>query len=393
MERVGVLVDTRILQEQAAEIGTQILSLREAAEEAAGESFNLDSPKQVGAVLFETLKLPTLKKKKTGYSTDASVLEELKALHPLPGLMLEYRELAKLKSTYLDALPRMVAADGMVHTSFNQMVTATGRLSSADPNLQNIPIRSELGRRIRTAFVPSAEAINAEEAVFLSADYSQIELRLLAHLSGDEGLIAAFQGGQDFHAATAGNLFGIPIEHVPTGLRSRAKAVNFGIVYGQQAYGLSHSLGIPFQEAQEMIDRYFQAFPRVREYLDETIKEAHSQGWVETLFKRRRYIRELKSSNAKTRSFGERTATNHPMQGSAADIIKLAMNQVSEYLHKERLRSQLILQVHDELDFNAASDEVQVLAREVKRIMEEVVSLKVPLAVEVSQGSNWAVAH
>jgi len=273
------------------------------------------------------------------------------------------------------------------------MVTATGRLSSTDPNLQNIPIRSELGRHARMAFVADAEAIQADSAVFLSADYSQIELRLLAHLSGDQGLIAAFQGGQDFHAATAASLFGLDAQDVPSELRSRAKAVNFGIVYGQQAYGLSQSLGIGFGEAQEMIDRYFAAFPQVRRYLDETVALAHQQGWVSTLFGRRRYIRELGSSNVNTRHFGERTAMNHPMQGSAADIIKLAMNQVQAYLEREGLRSQLILQVHDELDFNAAADEADALGCEVKRIMEGVVELQVPLIAEVSAAPNWALAH
>ncbi|MCL2883010.1 MAG: DNA polymerase I [Coriobacteriia bacterium] len=393
MERSGVRIDTAVLAEQARALGAEIEGLKAAAIQAAGQDFNLDSPKQLGAILFEGLKLPPLKKKKTGYSTDASVLEELRAMHPLPGLMLEYRELAKLKSTYLDALPRLVAGDGRVHTSFNQMVTATGRLSSTDPNLQNIPIRSELGRHVRLAFVADAQAIQAERAVFLSADYSQIELRLLAHLSGDKGLIAAFQGGQDFHAATAANLFGLAVQDVPPELRSRAKAVNFGIVYGQQAYGLSQSLGIGFADAQEMIDRYFAAFPQVRRYLDETVALAHTQGWVSTLFGRRRYIRELGSSNANTRHFGERTAMNHPMQGSAADIIKLAMNQVQAYLEDQGLRSQLILQVHDELDFNAAADEADALKREVKRIMEGVVGLQVPLIAEVSVGPNWAVAH
>jgi DNA polymerase-1 len=367
--------------------------LRKRAEAEAGEEFNLDSPKQLGVILFDKLKLPATKKGRTGFSTGAAVLAELKPLHPLPGIMLEYRELAKLKSTYLDALPQLVATDGHIHTTFNQSVAATGRLSSSDPNLQNIPVRTELGRRIREAFIPDPTCFAQGEAVFLSADYSQIELRLLAHLSGDEGLIEAFAHGADFHAATAARVFGIDVSEVTPRLRSRAKAVNFGIVYGQQAYGLSQSLGVSFSEAGEMINRYFKAYPQVRSYLDSVVEQARDLGWVATMYGRKRHIHELKSSNSNLRSFGERTAMNHPMQGSAADIIKLAMIEISRRLHAEGFESQMILQIHDELDFNCAASEKERLAAMVKEVMENVAQLKVPLLVEVSTGANWALAH
>ncbi|MDR3308279.1 MAG: DNA polymerase I [Coriobacteriales bacterium] len=396
MERLGMNVDTTVLRDLSHSLTQTIDGLRAQAVEAAGEEFNLDSPKQLGAILFEKLKLPTLKKTRTGYSTDAAVLQELAAApssHPLPGLMLEYRELAKLKSTYLDALPSLVASDGHIHTSFNQAVAATGRLSSSDPNLQNIPVRTSLGRQIRTAFVPDPSVFAGKSAVFLGADYSQIELRLLAHLSGDEGLIEAFLSGEDFHAQTAARVFGMPADAVTPQLRSRAKAVNFGIVYGQQAYGLSQSLGVSFQEAQDMIKRYFAAYPQVRHYLDETVEQARRDGFVTTLFGRKRHIHEITSGNANMRAFGERTAMNHPMQGSAADIIKLAMIEVQRRLAAEGLTSQMVLQVHDELDFNCATHEVEQLSALVKDAMEKVVALRVPLTVDISTGPNWAEAH
>jgi DNA polymerase-1 len=393
MERWGMNIDPAILAELNRGIEADLVALHERAIAEAGEEFNLDSPKQLGAILFEKLKLPTIKKTRTGYSTDATVLQEIKGLHPLPGIMLEYRELAKLKSTYLDALPQLIANDHHIHTSYNQAVAATGRLSSSDPNLQNIPVRTEMGRRIRTAFIPDPSVFESGEAMFLAADYSQIELRLLAHLSGDEGLIEAFVEGEDFHASTAARVFGVSVDEVTPQLRSRAKAVNFGIVYGQQAYGLSQSLGVGFQEAQEMIARYFKAYPQVRRYLDETVEEAREQGWVQTMYGRKRHIKELRSSNSNTRGFGERTAMNHPMQGSAADIIKLAMIEVSRRLDAEGLVSQMVLQVHDELDFNCAKHEVEQLSALVKEAMEGVADLRVPLVAEVSVGPNWAQAH
>ncbi|MCL1847146.1 MAG: DNA polymerase I [Coriobacteriia bacterium] len=393
MERWGVNVDPQVLKDLSLGMEQTIATLKAKATAEAGEEFNLDSPKQLGVILFEKLRLPTIKKTRTGYSTDASVLQELIKLHPLPAIMLEYRELAKLKSTYLDALPQLIASDGHIHTSFNQTITATGRLSSSDPNLQNIPVRTELGRQIRTAFIPNPLLFNEKDAIFLSADYSQIELRLLAHLSGDAGLIEAFAEGTDFHAATAARVFGVPLAEMTPQLRSRAKAVNFGIVYGQQAFGLSQSLGVSFAEAQEMIARYFKAYPQVRRYLDDVVAQAHEQGWVATLYGRKRHINELKSSNANLRNYGERTAMNHPMQGSAADIIKLAMIEVQRRLTTEGLVSQMILQVHDELDFNCATSETERLTTLVKETMEGIASLKVPLVVDVTTGPNWALAH
>ena len=301
---------------------------------------------------------------------------------------MEYRELTKLRSTYLDALPKLISErDGRIHTHFNQAVTATGRLSSSDPNLQNIPVRTELGRKIREAFVAP------EGGVFLSADYSQIELRLLAHLSGDEGLIAAFKSGEDFHAHTAAGVFGVAVEDVTPEMRSRAKAVNFGIVYGQQAFGLGQSLHIPMREAQEMIDRYYGAYPGVREYLDRTVAEAHKSGYALTMFGRKRHIPELNSSNVNLKRFGERTAMNHPMQGSAADIIKLAMIRVAQRLEEEDFAARMVLQVHDELDFECPNDEVERLSAMVAEVMDNVVELKVPLIADVQTGPNWAIAH
>ena len=316
------------------------------------------------------------------------MLKELSAEHEAPALVLRYRELAKIKSTYIDTLPRLRAGDGRVHTTFNETVTTTGRLSSSDPNLQNIPVRTEFGRQIRTCFVPLERGER-----FLSADYSQIELRLLAHLSADEHLVDAFCSGADFHASTAARVFGVPVEEVTPELRSRAKAVNFGIVYGQQAFGLSQSLGIPFGEAKEMIDRYFEAYPGVRAYLDDTVARAKESGFAETMFGRKRHIPELKSSNASQRGFGERTAMNHPMQGSAADIIKLAMRQVQDRLMAEGMRARLLVQVHDELDFSVPEDEVERLSALVREIMENVAKLRVPLVVDVQTGANWAEAH
>lgn len=401
MERLGVNIDAEVLNSLSRSFAENIKLLHAQIIEAAGEEFNPDSPKQLGVVLFERLKLPAGKKTRTGYSTDAATLADLKELHPLPALMIEYRELTKLKSTYLDALPRLVSSDGHIHTTFNQAVTATGRLSSSDPNLQNIPVRSELGRQIRAAFIPDDSVFGAlsskleepAKALLLSADYSQIELRLLAHLSEDPGLMDAFRHGQDFHAATAAQVFGVPLDAVTPQLRSRAKAVNFGIVYGQQAYGLSQSLGIAYREADEMIERYFAVYPRVRIFLDELIAQAKDTGWVATMFGRKRHIHELRSGNPNLRGFGERTAMNHPLQGSAADIIKLAMIEVQRRLDSEDYASQMILQVHDELVFNCVATEVERLSKMVAEVMENVVKLRVPVIVDIGTGVNWSLAH
>lgn len=388
MERTGAALDVDHLKALNESTGAEVDRLRAAIYASAGHEFNVDSPKQLSEVLFDELGLTPKKKTRSGYSTNASVLKELTEEHELPGLMLEYREYAKIKSTYIDALPRMRAEDGRVHTSFNEMVTTTGRLSSSDPNLQNIPVRTDFGRQIRTCFVPLGGG-----EVFVSADYSQIELRLLAHLSGDEHLIASFNSGEDFHASTASRVFGVPMDDVTPQMRSRAKAVNFGIVYGQQAYGLSQSLHIPFYEAKEMIDRYFEVHPGVRTYLDDVVVQAHKDGYAVTLFGRRRYIPELKAKNAAQRGFGERTAMNHPMQGTAADIIKLAMRQVQDELVVRDLGTRLMLQVHDELDLSVPESEVEEVSDLLTSVMESVVELSVPLLVDVSAGANWAEAH
>ena len=389
MERNGMHADPEVFARQSAELGTDIDASRAMIYEAAGREFNIDSPMQLSGVLFDELGLPTAGLKKTHrgyYSTNAKVLEDLAQTSDVVAEVLAYREKAKIKSTYLDALPSLIRGDGRIHTSLNQTVTATGRLSSSNPNLQNIPGRSDLGRRVRTAFTC------APGCVFLACDYSQIELRLLAHLSGDPHLVAAFCEGEDFHAETAARVFGVPVSEVTPALRSRAKAVNFGIVYGQQAYGLSQSLKIPRREAQEMIDRYFEAYPGVRAYLDGTVEQAKRDVWVATMYGRKRHVPDIKARNQQVRSFGERTAMNHPMQGTAADIIKLAMIRVDARLREEGLASKLILQIHDELDLEVPQDEVDVVSELVRETMESVVKLRVPLVAEVSVGGNWAEA-
>jgi DNA polymerase-1 len=387
MERVGVGIDCGVLADLSAEAVGAIDGLRAEIHALAGGEFLVDSPKQLAEVLFDKLGLPPQKRTKTGFSTDASVLAALAPAHPIAEKIVAYRELAKLKSTYLDALPRLLGEDGRLHTSFNQTVAATGRLSSSNPNLQNIPVRTEYGRQIRAAFVPAQPG-----DVMLSADYSQIELRILAHLSGDEGLIEAFTSGMDFHLATAARVFGLEPEAVEPGMRARAKAVNFGIVYGQSAHGLADSLKIPRAEAQAMIDRYYAAYPRVRAYLDETIAEAHREGFATTLYGRKRRIPELVSSNFNLRSFGERTAMNHPMQGTAADIMKLAMIEVDRRLRAEDFAARMVLQVHDELVFESPAEEIESLSAMASAAMSGVAELAVPLDVSVASGANWAAA-
>ena len=388
MERTGAAIDVARLAQLGASTGEEIEGLRAQIFELAGQEFNVDSPKQLGHILFEVLGLPARKKTQRGYSTDAKVLKDLAEIHELPALVLRYRELAKIKSTYIDALPRMRAGDGRVHSNFNETVTTTGRLSSSDPNLQNIPVRTQFGRHIRECFVPLEPGCK-----FLSADYSQIELRLLAHLSGDEALVQAFTSGADFHASTASRVFDVPIDQVTPEQRSRAKAVNFGIVYGQQAFGLAQSLDISIAEAKGMIDRYFEVHPGVRAYLDETVERARANGYAQTMFGRKRHIPELRAANGNTRGFGERTAMNHPMQGSAADIIKLAMRQVQERLMEEGFKARLLVQVHDELDFSVPDGEVAALSAMVRDVMEHVAELKVPLLADISAADTWAEAH
>lgn len=390
MERAGMLVDPDRLHSLSEGLATQIAEVERSIRDLAGdEAFNIGSPMQLSHVLFDVMGLPTkgLKKTKRGYySTNAKVLSDLARDHEIVRLILDWREKSKIKSTYLDTLGPLRRGDGRVHTTYNQTITATGRLSSSDPNLQNIPTRSELGRTVKTAFSAG------EGSVFLAVDYSQIELRLLAHLSGDEHLVRAFNEGEDFHAETAARVFGVPVSEVTPDLRSRAKAVNFGIVYGQQAYGLSQSLHISMAEARDMIDRYYEAYPGVRTFLDNVVARAKQTGYAETMYGRRRHIPELKAKNPQLRGFGERTAMNHPMQGTAADIIKIAMARVSRRLEEEGFAAHMILQVHDELDFECPVDEVERLTAMVRDVMEHVVDLRVPLIAEASTGVTWADA-
>lgn len=390
MERAGMLVDPDRLHSLSEGLATQIAEVERSIRDLVGdETFNIGSPMQLSHVLFDVMGLPTkgLKKTKRGYySTNAKVLSDLARDHEIVRLILDWREKSKIKSTYLDTLGPLRRGDGRVHTTYNQTITATGRLSSSDPNLQNIPTRSELGRTVKTAFSAG------EGSVFLAVDYSQIELRLLAHLSGDEHLVRAFNEGEDFHAETAARVFGVPVSEVTPDLRSRAKAVNFGIVYGQQAYGLSQSLHISMAEARDMIDRYYEAYPGVRTFLDNVVARAKQTGYAETMYGRRRHIPELKAKNPQLRGFGERTAMNHPMQGTAADIIKIAMARVSRRLEEEGFAAHMVLQVHDELDFECPVNEVERLTAMVRDVMEHVVDLRVPLIAEASTGVTWADA-
>lgn len=388
MEQTGIKVDTESLAAMAIELGCKVDGLLADIYQIAGEEFNVNSTKQLGVILFEKLRLPVLKKTKTGYSTDAEVLEKLAGEHPLIDKLLEYRLLTKLKSTYLDGLAALVnRASGRVHTSFNQAVTATGRLSSSDPNLQNIPIRTEAGRRIRELFVP-----DAGYDLLLSADYSQIELRILAHMSGDAGLIEAFRTGRDIHTATAAEVFGVSEADVTPLLRSRAKAVNFGIVYGISDYGLSQGIGVSRKEAADYIDSYFARYPGVKRYIDQMIEGARATGYVTTMFGRRRYLPEIHSTNFNQRSFAERTAMNTPIQGTAADVIKKAMVEVYRRLAAAGLRSRVLLQVHDELVLEVAEAELARVTAIVREAMEGTVSLAVPLTTDIKTGKNWAEA-
>ncbi len=384
MEMRGVFVDRARLKEKAAEMSERLAVIEKNIHELAGEKFNINSPRQLAGFLFVTLNLPPVKKSKTGFSTDIEVLEELKERHPSIPEIIKFRKLAKLKSTYLDGLGKLINADGRVHTNFNQTVTATGRLSSSDPNLQNIPVRTDDGKAIRALFVPG-EGYDC----ILSADYSQIELRLLAHMSGDENLIDAFKNRQDIHARTASEVFDVPIEEVTPDLRRKAKAVNFGIIYGMSDYGLSQDLHISRQEAGEYIVRYFERYPGVKEFLDATVAQAHLHGYVMTMFGRRRALYGINSNNFNQRSLAERMAMNTPIQGSAADIIKLAMIRTEENLRG--FDSRVIIQVHDELVVEAKKSELTEVEKILRDSMENVVKLAVPLIVDVHSGENWAL--
>jgi DNA polymerase-1 len=385
MEQAGIAIDPEVLKKMSVEMGKQIEELTRSIFTVAECDFNLNSPRQLGEVLFEKLNLPQPKKlKKSGqYSTAVEILEELAKSYELPRLILDYRQLAKLKSTYIDAIPELIdAKTGRLHTSFNQTGAATGRLSSSNPNLQNIPVRSELGRKIRAAFVPEPGWW------FVSGDYSQVELRIVAHFSEDPGLVDAFTTGEDIHRRTAAEVLGLPREAVTPDQRDRAKAVNFGIVYGQTPFGLAQQLGISNEEAAEFIARYFARYPGVQSYIAGGLRETRDSGITRTMFGRIRQHPEINSKNGLRRSMAERTAINSPIQGTAADIIKLAMIRVADYLKRERLRTRMVLQVHDELIFEVPEDELHVREM-IRELMQGVVQLRVPLTVNLKQGRNW----
>ncbi|MEO0363956.1 MAG: DNA polymerase I [Pseudomonadota bacterium] len=388
MEEQGVLIDRDQLATQSDQLAARMVELESKAHDLAGHEFNLGSPKQLGTILFEELGLPIKRKTAKGApSTAEDVLAELAAEYELPEVILEYRSVSKLKSTYTDKLPALIADDGRVHTSYHQAVAATGRLSSSDPNLQNIPIRTPEGRRIRQAFVP------ADGYRLLAADYSQIELRIMAHLSGDSGLLEAFANDADVHSATAAEVFGMPLDSVTTDQRRSAKAINFGLIYGMSAFGLAKQLNIGRGEAQRYVDTYFERYPGVHDYMERTRKQAHDDGYVETLHGRRLYLPEIRSRNVQRRQYAERSAINAPMQGTAADIIKRAMIDVHTWLHTSRVDARLIMQVHDELVLEVSIDQAEHLMDEVVQRMERASELAVPLKVDASLGANWDEAH
>ncbi|MEY4730541.1 MAG: hypothetical protein RL020_1699, partial [Pseudomonadota bacterium] len=389
IERNGVLLDVKLLETQSRELGEKLIQLEAKAHEEAGQPFNLNSPKQLQEILFEKMKIPVVKKTPGGQpSTDEDVLQQLAQDHPLPKLLLEYRGLAKLKSTYTDKLPRMVNPNtGRVHTNYGQAIAVTGRLASNDPNLQNIPVRTAEGRRIREAFIapPGSQII--------SADYSQIELRIMAHLSGDEGFLKAFAAGEDIHRATAAEIFGVELNDVTSEQRRYAKVINFGLIYGMSAFGLAGNLGIERSAAASYIERYFARYPGVAKYMERTRNEARDQGYVETVFGRRLFLPEIRNSNAQRRQGAERAAINAPMQGTAADLIKLAMIAVDKWLTEKKLNTKLIMQVHDELVLEVPDDEIELVKKELPPLMCNVAKLAVPLLVEAGVGPNWEKAH
>jgi DNA polymerase-1 len=391
MEAEGVRVDTAFLRDYSHLLTTQAIALQDKIHGHAGQSFNVSSPQQVGALLFDHLKLSDKPKKtKTGqYQTDEETLLSLAGKHEVVQQILDFRALQKLKSTYVDAIPQLVnAKTGRVHTHFNQAVAATGRLSSQSPNLQNIPIRTELGREIRKAFVA-----RDPHHILLSADYSQIELRVIAHISGDQGMKEAFIAGQDIHTATAAKVWGVEIGEVDSDMRRKAKTVNFGIIYGISAFGLSQRVGISRSEAKEIIDQYFIQFPGIKSYMDSTIEGARSKGYVETILGRRRYVPDVNSRNATVRGFAERNAINAPIQGSAADMIKLAMVRIQDWLKAEQLATRMTLQVHDELLFDVPQYELEVVREPIVNLMQNALPLSIPVLVESGVGNNWLEAH
>jgi DNA polymerase-1 len=389
MERHGVKVDTQLLEELSAEFSEKMKTLEQEIYKLTGVEFNINSPKQLGPILFEKLQMPFGKKTKTGYSTNVDVLTDLaRAGYEIPEKILEYRQLSKLKSTYSEALPKQInSKTGRIHTSYNQTVTSTGRLSSSDPNLQNIPIRTAEGRRIRQAFVPE------EGYRLLSADYSQIELRILAHVTSDEELIKAYQDDQDIHTKTAIRLFGLPASEITPNMRREAKTVNFSVIYGISAFSLAKDLNIPRNEAQRYIDEYFALYKGVKQFVEETIKQTRQQGYVTTLLNRIRYIPEINSKNKNMRQFAERTAVNTPIQGTAADMIKLAMIAIHKKLIRDYPAVKMIMQVHDELVFEVPEHRVEEIRPIVVNEMESVLDLKVPIKVDAHYGKNWDEAH
>ena len=383
MEKNGIRVDGEALHQYGKKLRTRIEELTAEIHAMAGEEFNINSPKKLGEILFEKLGLKNGKKTKTGYSTSAEVLEKLKNAHPIIPKILEYRQLTKLNSTYAEGLTGYIRADGRIHGKFHQTVTVTGRISSADPNLQNIPTRMPLGREIRKVFIPE------EGSVFVDADYSQIELRVLAHMSGDAALIAAYQADEDIHAITASQVFDVPLDQVDSTLRRKAKAVNFGIVYGISSFGLGQDLDISRKEAEGYIEKYFATYGKVKEFLDRTVEDAKKNGYTVTMFGRRRPIPELASSNFMTRSFGERAAMNAPVQGTAADIIKIAMVRVNRRLKEEHLQSKLVLQIHDELIIETKKEELEIVQKILVEEMMHAADLTVPLLVDANVGDSW----
>ncbi|MDR2428281.1 MAG: DNA polymerase I [Candidatus Margulisbacteria bacterium] len=388
MQEQGVKIDTAFLAKMSRELYASIKDVEKKIFAAAGQEFNLNSPKQLGEIFFEKLKMPVIKKTRTGYSTDAAVLEELAYDYAIAQLLLEYRQLAKLKSTYVDALPLLVdQRDGKLHTSFNQTVTATGRLSSSEPNLQNIPIRTEAGKKIRQAFIPEREG-----QILLSADYSQIELRILAHYADEKNLQEAFAQGLDIHQSTAARVFGVPLDKVTPEQRSRAKAVNFGIAYGMSARRLARDVGIPQNEARQFIDHYFAMYPGIKKYIDDTTALAHKQGFVTTLLGRRRHFPELQAGNKQVVAMAERAAINMPIQGTSADLIKIAMLRAARALKEKKFKAKMILQVHDELVFDLPESEAAEVETLIKEIMTSVYQLKTPLLVNTAVGKNWLEA-
>jgi DNA polymerase-1 len=384
MEENGILLDTDLLREMSLEQGQQLLKLEREIYSSVGHQFNINSPHQLGKVLFGELKLPQSRRTKTGYSTEASVMEALRGVHPVVELIMEYRQISKLKSTYIDALPALINhKTGKLHTSFNQTGTTTGRLSSSDPNLQNIPIRGEIGNKIRRTI------ITPPGAYLLSADYSQIDLRVLAHLSQDPGLIAAFVHNEDIHAMTASKIFGIPTDEVTPEMRRNAKTVNFGVVYGMSDYGLEQATTLSREEASQFIALYFETYPKVKEYLDETKQQARKLGYVQTVLGRRRVLPEINSSNRVVREAAERMAINAPVQGSSADIIKIAMINLHREMEKRNLKSKMLLQIHDELLFEVPEDEVEKMKSLVAELMSGAVELSVPVKIDIKLGRNW----